>query len=60
VVREIFFKKQILGKWRRDDGESKKLVNEESMHREIQKLINDGWSLECHGVTHLRAVTLSK
>lgn len=59
-MREIFFKKQMLGKWRRDDGESKKLVNEEAMHREIQKLINDGWSLECQGVTHLRAVTLSK
>jgi hypothetical protein len=59
-VREIFFKKQMLGKWRRDDGESKKLVNEEAMHREIQKLINAGWSLECHGITHLRAVTLSK
>ena len=59
-MREIFFKKQMLGKWRRDDGESKKLVNEESMHLEIQKLINDGWSLECQGVTFLRAVTLSK
>lgn len=59
-MQQIFFKKQMLGKWRRDDGESKKHVNEESMHREIQKLINDGWSLETHGVTFLRSVVLTK
>lgn len=59
-MQQIYFKKQMLGKWRRDDGESKKLVNEESMHREVQKLINAGWSLETHGVTLLRGMTLTK
>jgi hypothetical protein len=59
-VREIFFKKQTLGKWRRDDGESKKMVNEEAMRRELEKLINDGWHVEPHGVTHLRAVLVTK
>lgn len=57
-MRQIFFKKQMLGKWRRDDGESKKMVNEEAMYREIQKLINDGWKVELHGVTHTRAITM--
>ena len=59
-MRQIYFKKQMLGKWRRDDGESKKHVNEEAMHREVQKLINDGWSLETHGIFHVRGITLSK
>jgi hypothetical protein len=58
--RQIFFKKQALGKWRRSDGESKKLVNEESMFREIRKLINDGWNVQSHGITLLRAITLTK
>lgn len=60
IMRQIYFKKQMLGKWRRDDGESKKLVSEETMHREVQKLINDGWSLETHGMFHLRGMTLTK
>jgi hypothetical protein len=59
-VQQIYFKKQMLGKWRRDDGESKKMVNEEAMHREVEKLINDGWSLETHGVTLFRGLTLTK
>gem|GEM_PF-2582478 len=59
-MNTIHFKKQRLGKWRRDDGELVKHVNEESMHREIQKLVNDGWTVEPHGVTFLRAVTLRK
>jgi hypothetical protein len=54
----IIFKKQTLGQWRRDDGESKKHVNEESMFREIQKLVNDGWKVKLHGVTHTREVEL--
>lgn len=57
-MREIFFKKQQLGKWRRDDGESKVHVSEEAMFREVQTLINDGWTAEPHGVTHLRAIVL--
>lgn len=59
-MRQIFFKKQTLGKWRRDDGELIKHVSEESMHREIQKLVNDGWALETHGITFLRGITLTK
>jgi hypothetical protein len=59
-VRQIFFKKQTLGKWRRSDGESTKHVSEESMYREIQKLVNDGWALETHGVTFTRGYTLTK
>lgn len=56
----IWFKKQRLGKWRRDDGELKKHVNEESMFREIQKLVNDGWSVRPHGVTHTRMIEVTK
>lgn len=59
-MRTILFKKQQLGKWRRDDGESKAHVNEEAMFREIERMVNDGWKLETHGYTHLRAVTLTK
>lgn len=59
-MRTIYFKKQALGKWRRDDGESKIHVNEEAMHREIQKLIKDGWRVSPEGRTLLRNVTLTK
>ena len=59
-MRTILFKKQALGQWRRDDGESKKHVNEESMFREIQKLINDGWDVKTHGVTHVRLIEIYK
>jgi hypothetical protein len=60
AVPTIFFKKQQLGKWRRSDGESTVHVNEESMHREVQKLVNDGWKVELHGVTHIRAIEVTK
>ena len=59
-MRSIIFKKQRLGMWRRDDGESKKHVNEESMFREIGKLVNDGWRLKLHGVTHVREAEVYK
>lgn len=59
-MRTIWFKKQLLGKWRRDDGESQKHVNEESMFREVQKLINDGWALESFGITHTRMIKMTK
>ena len=59
-MRQIHFKKQALGQWRRDDGEFKMHVREETMHREIQRLVNDGWKVEMHGTTHLRAITLTK
>lgn len=58
--RVIFFKKQLLGKWRRDDGEAKKHVNEESMFREIEKLVNDGWTVSMHGETHTRMIEVRK
>ena len=56
----ILFKKQMLGKWRRDDGEFKKLVNEEAMFREIAKLAGDGWHIIPHGVTHTRMYEVTK
>lgn len=56
----IWYKKQQLGKWRRDDGESKNHVSEESMYREIGILILNGWDVKRHGVTHTRMYELSK
>jgi hypothetical protein len=58
--REIYFKKQTLGKWRRSDGESTKHVNEEAMFREIGKLVNDGWHCQHFGVTFTRGYLLTK
>ena len=58
--QEIFFKKQMLGKWRRTDKDGSKHVNEEAMFREIQKLANDGWTVVPHGVTHVRAFTVTQ
>lgn len=55
MPRQVFFKKQQLGQWRRDDGESKKHVNEESMFRELGQLANDGWKIDVYGETHVRA-----
>jgi hypothetical protein len=60
AARTIFFKKQTLGQWRRDDGESTKMVNEENMFREVHKLVQDGWKVESEGVTLLRGITMSK
>ena len=59
-MQSIFFKKQALGQWRRDDGELKKHVNEEAMFRELETLVKDGWKINLHGVTHLRAVVATK
>ena len=46
---EIHFKRQQLGKWRRKDGDTTKHVNEDQMHRELQKLVNDGFRLNLFG-----------
>lgn len=59
-MQTIWFKKQMLGQWRRDDGELKKLVNEEAMFREIGKLVNDGWRIKLHGATHVRMAEVYK
>lgn len=56
----IFFKKQMLGQWRRNDGESLKHVSEESMFREMEKLVLDGWQLTRYGETHTRMYELKK
>jgi hypothetical protein len=55
-MQTIIFKKQKLGQWRRDDGELKKLVNEEAVFREIAKLINDGWRVNLDNNAHIRVV----
>jgi len=60
AAQEIFFKKQMLGQWRTTDRDGTKHVNEEAMFREIQKLINDGWAVVPHGVTHVRAISVTK
>jgi hypothetical protein len=59
-VRTIYFKRQILGKWRRDDGESKTHVSERAMQREISKLLGDGWHMRTEGRTIIRGVTMFK
>lgn len=43
---KIIFEKRRAGAWRRDDGESKLIVPEERMYREIQKLQKDGWKIK--------------
>jgi len=57
---KIHFKKQLLGQWRRDDGELKTHVNEEAMYREIAKLLQDGWRANTDGVTYIRSITVIK
>jgi hypothetical protein len=59
-MTEIRFKKQHLGQWRRDDGETKTHVNWETMFLEISKLIEDGWKANVDGVTHIRTITVVK
>jgi hypothetical protein len=59
-MKTITFKKQKLGQWRRNDGESKLHVNEEAMYREIEKHVKDGWRVIMHGVTHTRMIELKK
>lgn len=51
-MSRITFRKIRLGSWQRSDGELSKIVNEESMHREIQKLILDGWEITPQGMIH--------
>ena len=60
MARTIWFKKQRLGQWRRDDGESKNHVNEEAMYREIGKLKADGWTVIEHGITFVRTIEVFK
>jgi hypothetical protein len=59
-MRTIYFKRQLLGQWRRDDGEFKTHVTEKAMNREIQKLLNDGWHMRTEGKTIIRGVTMIK
>lgn len=59
-MRTIYFKRQFLGKWRRDDGESKIHVSERAMTREIQKLLDDGWHMRTEGMTIIRGITMFK
>jgi hypothetical protein len=59
-MKTILFKRQLLGKWRRDDGESRVMVNERAMNREIEKLLNDGWHMNVEGKTIIRGVTMTK
>ena len=59
-MQSIFFKKQQLGMWRRDDGESKTHVSDEAMFEEIQQLVFEGWIMKGHGVTHLRVIEVTK
>jgi hypothetical protein len=56
----IYFKRQAGGKWRRDDGESKVLVDEAVMNREIRQLLDNGWHMRTEGVTFRRGVTMIK
>lgn len=60
MPRTISYKKQKLGQWRRDDGESKLHIHEEAMYREIEKHVKDGWRVTMHGVTHTRMIILTK
>jgi hypothetical protein len=57
---EIQFKKQYLGKWKRNDGEATTEVNEEAMFREVAKLINNGWKANADAATHVREITVIK
>jgi hypothetical protein len=59
-MKTIYFKRQLLGKWRRDDGESKTHVDERAMNREIQKLLNNGWHMRTEGKTIIRGITMTK
>ena len=59
-MKSIIFKKQMLGQWRRDDGESIKHVSEETMYKEIKKLVDDGWYVTPHGITINRSVEVTK
>ena len=50
LTRQISFKKQTANQWRRIDGDplgacTKSHVKPDAMHREIQKLVNDGWRI---------------
>lgn len=51
-TRTVTFKKMDFGTWSRDDGDATILVSEDSMYREIQKLIINGWDLSSHGMIH--------
>lgn len=56
----IWFKRQMRGQWRRDDGKSKTHVSKESMHREIEKLVNDGWTVRPYGTNLTRMIEVTK
>jgi hypothetical protein len=55
---QIFFKKQLWGKWRRTENGISKHVGEEDMFDEIQRLVDEGWQVVPHGVTYVRAITV--
>ena len=60
-MARIMFKRQAEGKWRRDDGESKRLVDGDTMFEEVVTLLDTkGWKLIRHGVTHTRTIEMTK
>jgi hypothetical protein len=59
-VETIAFKRQTQGFWRRDDGKTKKHVNEADMRREIQVLYAEGWEIETHGISFIRMIIATR
>jgi hypothetical protein len=59
-MRTIQFKKILLGKWTRTDGDSKERVTEEAMHREIQKLLWNGWHMRWNENLIVQTITMYK
>lgn len=58
-MKTIWYKKQLVG-WRKKDGETTHHIDEAQMQKEIEMLINDGWSVRPHGVHILRSVEVYK
>lgn len=60
IEREIIFKRQMFGQWRRTQGELVTHITDAALEKESEKLLNEGWHMETEGLTHVRGVRFTK
>lgn len=56
----IWYKKQRPGLWRKDNGEDKCHLTEDTMLEELTKLEHNGWRVDTFGITHTRMIRAEK
>jgi hypothetical protein len=60
LVREVTFKRQVLGVWRVTDQDGTRQMNEEQAGKRMSELIREGFTMHTHGKTMIRSIVFRK